>query len=516
MAVAKTSAIEQFAAMFEGYEKAHGEHVLFDKPDENGKIKGRASTKGTGATLKMYHDHLLGAGTSLGIVPLKANDCCRMGAIDIDIEGPVKLHETVEHLEARVRKMELPLVVCKSKSGGAHLYLFCSEDVPAKIIVARLTQFAAALGYGGTEIFPKQIMRANEQDRGNWINISFYGALSKEGTTRFCIRNGKPVKKLEDFLAYAKLMMMGTKDIESVELKLSDNFRDGPPCLQHLATFGIEQGGRNVGLTNIAIYNKIAHPDDWQDRTNKFSYENMSPPVGQSDLVQITRNVSRKDYFYTCKQPPLSTHCDKKLCVKRKFGIGSGKDAGELFPVDNLTKCIAKDSVRWYAEHQGLRVELTTEQLLSPPLLQRVFLERFSMIVIGKQKDWMVRLKELMETCEEIIDPDDASRQGQFENMLDNFFNSSRPARNRDELIKGNSFVEEGRIHFRSEDLFKYLTIHRFQSTPHEIWLWLKQLKATDKQMRIKGKMIRVWTLPEPEKFDGSAIDLPKNMEEDL
>jgi hypothetical protein len=137
--------------------------------------------------------------------------------------------------------------------------------------------------------------------------------------------------------------------------------------------------------------------------------------------------------------------------------------------------------------------------------------------LIGKQKDWIMRLKELMETCDEVTDPDDASRQGQFENLVDNFFNNSRLARNKDELIKGNSYVDNGKIHFRSEDLMNYLNIKRFQHQAHEVWMWIKQMGGTNGQIRIKDKMLRVWILPEPTRFDNSTgIELPSNIEEEL
>ena len=134
----------------------------------------------------------------------------------------------------------------------------------------------------------------------------------------------------------------------------------------------------------------------------------------------------------------------------------------------------------------------------------------------GKKTDWHVKLKEMMETCSEVQDPEDASRHGQFENLLDNFFTSSRPARNKDELIKGNSFTENGRIYFRSEDLFNYLNVHRFTNTPHEIWTWLRQTDAQTSIIKIKGKAIRVWSLPEPSRYDGSEIALPSQLETEL
>jgi hypothetical protein len=175
------SAIERFKRLFRGYEHAHGQHELSAAADDNGKVKGRAATKGYGATDKEYDIHLAGKGTSLGLISLMQDNRCWFGAIDIDIQGDRPLKEKIEELEKRIRALELPLVVCRSKSGGAHLYMFGSEPLPAKELTTKLKELSAILGYGGCEIFPKQTTRVNEGDRGNWINIAYYGAMSKAG-----------------------------------------------------------------------------------------------------------------------------------------------------------------------------------------------------------------------------------------------------------------------------------------------------------------------------------------------
>jgi hypothetical protein len=512
------TALDKFKGLFRGYELGHGEHRLMKEADSTGKLQGNAKTLGYGATDKEYEAHLAGAGVSLGLIPLMRDNTCWFGAIDIDIKGERPLKEKIEDLEKRIRKLELPLVVCRSKSGGAHLYVFGSEPLPANVLQDKLKHLASILGYGGCEVFPKQATRVDERDMGNWINIAYYGATSKAGTDRYAIRNGKPIKSLEEFVKYADLMRIDKSAFQKVDVPLGDLFADGPPCLQHLATFGFEQGGRNNSLYNVGVYLKRKNAEDWHDGLHEFNQKHMKPPLDNQEVTQIIRNVDKKDYFYTCKQPPICNHCDKKLCAKRDFGITFGKDAGELFPIDNLTKCISKDSVRWYAESSGKRLELSTDQLVSPNLLQKVFLERLSVVIlIGKNKDHMIHIKELIATSDEVHDPDDASRQGQFENLVDNYFNSSRPARNKDELIKGNSFIEDRKIHFRSEDLFQYLLVRRFQHTPHEVWMWLKEMGAKDKQMRIRDKMLRVWTLPEPTRFDTKeGIALPGEIEEEL
>lgn len=65
--------------------------------------------------------------------------------------------------------MKLPLVVCRSKSGGAHCFLFAKEWVEAKDMQMALRHLSSALGYGESEIFPKQIkLNLDRGDVGNF------------------------------------------------------------------------------------------------------------------------------------------------------------------------------------------------------------------------------------------------------------------------------------------------------------------------------------------------------------
>ena len=163
-------ATKRFMKLFRGYSQAHGQYRI-KKRESDGKMSGRALTSPEPPTARNFESHLKGEEYSLGIIMLKDDNSCNFGAIDIDIRGDVKLNETLEQLEKKIEKT--PLVLCRSKSGGAHLYLFCEPAIAAIDMVAKLNEFAATLGYGGAEIFPKQITRANDRDRGNWINLCY-------------------------------------------------------------------------------------------------------------------------------------------------------------------------------------------------------------------------------------------------------------------------------------------------------------------------------------------------------
>lgn len=165
-----TEDVRRFAALFAGYSKAYGTFAVRGTNAE-GKAIGEPLTLRGEPTLELYRRHLEGTGPGLGIIPHRDDNSVVFGAIDCD-------DRNLDHaaMEAKVRKLGLPLVLCRSKSGGGHLYLFTSEPVPAAVMRDRLTACLPLLGLkADTEIFPKQTERLNETDLGNWINLPYYG-----------------------------------------------------------------------------------------------------------------------------------------------------------------------------------------------------------------------------------------------------------------------------------------------------------------------------------------------------
>ena len=153
--------VRRFMNLFQGYELAHGRYKAQEQ-EEDGKVSGRAVTVSEPATEENFKSHLNGEEYILGIIMLKSDNSCNFGVIDIDIRGETKLNETLESLEKKIRG--LPLVLCRSKSGGAHLYLFCYHSIPAVDMVAKLNEFAAQLGYGVQKYFLNR-----HPERMNWI-----------------------------------------------------------------------------------------------------------------------------------------------------------------------------------------------------------------------------------------------------------------------------------------------------------------------------------------------------------
>ena len=109
---------EKFRLIFNGLEIAYGQYIP-GKNGENGKLGGQAFTKREPLTLSLFTNHLEGKEPSLGVIPIKKDSTCCWGCIDIDSYN-------LKHLDLvkRIQKENFPLITCRSKSGGAHLFLF--------------------------------------------------------------------------------------------------------------------------------------------------------------------------------------------------------------------------------------------------------------------------------------------------------------------------------------------------------------------------------------------------------
>ena len=158
---------EKFIQIFSGLDRAYGQTQSRSK-NEAGKLEAKSWIEKENLTKEKWHDHLEGKEPSLGIIPIRDDNTCTWGAIDIDT------YDGFDHkkLITKIVEKKLPLVVCKSKSGGAHVFLFVKEPATAKDMQIKLTEIAAWLGYGESEIFPKQI-ELNSKGTGNFLNLPY-------------------------------------------------------------------------------------------------------------------------------------------------------------------------------------------------------------------------------------------------------------------------------------------------------------------------------------------------------
>lgn len=487
----------EFHALFLGFEKGKGVYVTKGK-SASGKIQGDARTITEAATVADWKLHLEGR-QGLGIVPIRQDDTCRFAALDID-------DYTLDLKEIEERTRAFPFVMTRSKSGGVHLWLFFSEPVEATLVHQRLTEWSSILGFAGCEVFPKQIKRSSDKDIGNWINMPYFAG---DKTTRYGIRDGKRMS-IEEFLALAKKHSITSKQLEDIKVIDGDMFKDGPPCLQVLTQNGFPEGTRNQSLYNVAVYFKKKVPDTYEEEIATFNQHHMDPPLTLAEVNNVIKSVNKKDYSYKCKEPPIVSHCNRRMCMRRKFGVGNGGAGdGNIVELSQLTK-IDSDPPTWIVDMEGERVECETPELLSQRRFQTLCMERINRCPTPtNQTRWANIINDLLTKVDIIPAPEDASAYGQFILLLEEFCRKS-PAKVKEELDINKRWTEGGKTYFKSTQLLSFLEAHRFRhGGAHKIWSMLRKFGAEKRQFSISGKTVQTWGVasfeePETEEVSGA------------
>ena len=143
--------VSKFKEIFLGLERAYGTFQPKESLREDNKAEGETWIRKKPLDENLWNDHLSGAWPSLGVFPINDEDKCRWGCIDVD-EYPLD-HVSIAK---KLSEKKLPFIVSKSKSGGAHIFLFFKDYVSAAIVHNKLKELAAFMGLGHCEVFPKQ------------------------------------------------------------------------------------------------------------------------------------------------------------------------------------------------------------------------------------------------------------------------------------------------------------------------------------------------------------------------
>ena len=496
---------ERFSSLFRGFGGAHGQTTVLETQRE-GKKKAKSFLVREPLTLDLVNQHLDGK-RGVGSVPIDETNNCYFGCLDID-----DYNLDLLALYKKVERLKLPLVMCRSKSGGAHLFLFMSEKIAASEIRDKLSEFASALGWGTCEIFPKQEEVIVERgDVGNFINLPYFNA---KYTTRYALDKKADGLSLEEFLDRAENRRVDAETLMKCTVGASETILPlGPPCLQQIAESGIPEGCRNSTLLNLGVYYRMVDPTNWKQLLEKGNQEYCTPPVPASEIVTIQNQLDKKEYMYTCKQEPLISHCNKALCKTRKYGVGTGQGTASI---GGLTVVESEPPV-WFVDVDGSRLELSTKQLQMQVEFQRACMEQmYKMPSRAKDNDWRDLIDTLLSNATHVSVPEELTNKGQFIELLEMYCTSRIKAQSPEEIMTGKPWTEDGVTYFKLTGLQEFLKRHNFTSyTRGQVTERLKELNNGDdstKNYRFKDtndswKSVRVWYIPE---MDRSEIDLPE------
>ena len=484
--------MNRFKEIFKGLERAHG-CTKISAPTENGvKLKGQSFVVRQPVTDDLWKMHLQGT-QSLGIIPINEDNQCVWGCVDIDSYAGFDHKKLID----KIKQFKLPLLVCRSKSGGAHVFLFTTESVSAERMRDKLTEIKTLLGYGGSEVFPKQIQLKSQDDTGNFLNLPYFNG---DDTTRYAFLENGNAASIEGFYGLYERNVQTSDQLNKIKIERpKSEYSDAPPCIELMAMNKIPEGGRNNAMFHFGVYAKKKWPAEWKSRITMFNIAASTSPLSESEVDIIKRQHDKKDWGYKCNDTPMCNLCDKKLCRSRKFGIGEEI----VFPALTDLQKIKLEKPYYYLNVDGERLHLENVKFLKQQsLFQEACMEQLDFKPpTVKPKDWDMIINPLMKNHEPVEAPEGVTTADQLTNHLEEFCLNRHIGSDVTDLKKGGVWTNGGYHHFVFSMFYsKFLVRQRWDINYQRTAQMLKDHCNCDDKKRVGKERISVFTVKQFDK----------------
>lgn len=437
--------------IFKGLESAYGQTKITNEIRSDGKAEVKSFTIKKPVTDQLWEEHIKGSEPALGIVPINEDNECKWGCIDIDTY-PFDHKSLIK----KIRELKLPLVVCRSKSGGAHVFCFIKEFVPAILMRNRLVQMASIIGHSKAEVFPKQnTIKAERGDVGSFLNMPYHGG---DSSVRHALNDDGEKLSMHGFFEYYEQHVISKAGLQGLQLtqntKETSDFPDGPPCLQTIAKQGaVSEGGRNNYLYNIGVYLKKVDPTGWENKIDSYNTEKfINPQLKRDEVTKTIQSLNKKDYDYKCKDSPICDFCNDKLCFTRKFGKSGSPD----IDITGI-RMLDSDPPIYFVTADGETMECDPDTLHDPDKFSKHAMIYIRKTLLSTNKMmWKKRINKLLAEMDDPIPaPDDMRIDVILQTALTDFV--SKNGKEMEDVLKRKAFTENGHSWFKFKDFWRFL-----------------------------------------------------------
>jgi len=479
--------LERFKEIFSGLSTAYGVTKKTNEFDARGKHKTKSFIFKEKPAKHLWQAHLDGKEPALGIIPINEDSKCRWSCIDIDLYNGFDHQQLIK----KIRDKNLPLVVFRSKSGGAHVFLFTKDFVPASLLRDKLKEIASVLGYAKSEIFPKQnILRTDRGDTGSFLNLPYHNC---KNTMRYAFNDNGEALTLHGFFSFYEKKKQTEEQVLSLiikkEEKKDDLLKGAPPCLISLANEGIPNGQRNNAMYNFGVYLKKRFPESWQTEIFEYNKKYCLPPLDKKEIDILIKSIDKKDYNYKCKDEPIASFCNSTKCVFQEFGVGDGGPGPEIKEL----KKYESDPPIYYVLIGEDTVEVDINTLLDPFKFSVACAEQINQPIATVGRNiWIKMLQKLFKEMIPIPAPESTKIDVQLKELLAEFITKST-GKEKEDILRGLTFTEEGKSYFKAKDFWDFLQRKKWNLSKHKtIRLLETSFDAVFPKLRINKKEQRV------------------------
>jgi hypothetical protein len=510
---------ERIHALFQGSEHSHGTYATTMVPGPGVKVEMRQVSMVPGpATPADWENHLDGT-KPLGVAPIRTDNTIVWAAVDIDRrpDRPVDHYELAQILE----NADIQALVCRTKSGGAHVYVFFSEPIPAEAVTPRMNQLAKFLGWPGSEIFPKQLQHPplEPHTHASWLNMPYY---DMERGDRICVRADRRELSVDAFIIQAENARYTLAQFNALRFaKHVEDFDRGPPCLEQIASEGLGQGQRNDGMMGFAVLARKMNPDNWPDLIRKWNTQIVQPPLPADELKEIIKNASKSKYHYRCANEPLLSRCKVAVCRLRPFGVSDGEDGGRAEEVAGL-KIVKTDPPEFMVRlTSGEEITCRASTLFDPyAFMLAAYTQHLKVLPQYSRKVWIKTIEEITKDAVVVTPDTEISPEARLREALTEFvveLGITHESETIDTVLSGKAFVDGPVVWFRLKDFKAHLDKQKFDYPYGEdksSWVnnRLSKIGGKSKLKRINGGKPMSLYVVSSDLFDfgGGKLNIPE------
>jgi hypothetical protein len=506
---------EKFLTVFEGLQTIHGISNMTGVVGSDGKREASSFAVHTQVTKELWEQHLRGS-KSIGQFPLAPDGTIRWAAIDADIyDGSLQVPGFLE----RINTLNLPMILCRSKSGGAHLLIFFSERVRMEEVREKIEEFATFFQIGGQEIFPKQDrigdLANGDVAYGNWLNMPYNGLTPN----RYGWKTATEPLTASEFIDKIESIAVTKEQFLGIALpRPPQTLEDGPPCLNYLVENKMDmKRGRNTLLFNLATFFKKQDPEATKEALLEFLNgwnQKFREPLEEKEIkATVLKSTSKRSYHYQCGNDVLKRHCNSNICKTCLFGIDGDEDAFD--PNNKSLIQLQTDPPLYFIDYKKKQLRLTRDEFWSYEQVRKAAMEQARHIPPKMdQEHWLNLVQGYLESVTVVEMPPETTAAGQIVEILQHW--RKRASYDPEDLFNGMPLLNKKEdMLFRNQDFRSLLKMEQFRALPdNRVTEFLKNgLLAENVVAKAGTKSIRVWKIARKDLQNASDLCLKEPME---
>ena len=216
--------------------------------------------------------------------------------------------------------------------------------------------------------------------------------------------------------------------------------------------------------------------------------------IGYSINDTVIKSLLNKEYRYKCKQEPIRSFCESKLCVKRKFGVGENVPTPEI---ERIEKYPSHPTI-YIVYLDGKPVEVDRGTLHEFDKFSMEVMDQLNQVLmpIGKMI-WKKLLHKIMsnkDTFKILEVPQAARLDYQLKELLGDFLNRAT-GKVMEDVKRGIPYTENGHSYFKYQSFNSFLKRSKSWDLPKaKTQKMLEDIfKAKEEVLKLDKKSMRIW-----------------------